>query len=227
MPGRRLAVVFPDRRDAGRRLAAKLGAYRSADPIVLALPRGGVPVAEEVASALDAPLDVLVVRKVGAPGHPELAIGAVAPGILVLDDPAIRRLDVPAWYLERAIRRARREVARRARQYRGTAAAADLAHRTVIIVDDGIATCSTALAAVDAARRLGATRIAVAVPIASRDAIAKLRERADDVACVAIPPELRAVGFHYADFRQLSDNEVRRVVERARGGRVHPIVEAS
>lgn len=209
-------MLFANRKEAGRRLAEKLAPYGAGEPVVLGLPRGGVPVAYEVARRLRAPLDVLVVRKLGAPGRPELALGAVGPGALVLDHQTIRMLRVQPAYLERVVEQERREVARCLRQFRGDAADLDLRGRKVILVDDGIATGATAVAAVDAARSMGAARVVVAAPVASLQAAARLRARADEAVFVETPAEFGAVGLFYDDFSQLSDQEVHSLLHRAR-----------
>ena len=208
-------MVFPNRSVAGRWLAAELERYRSADPVVLALPRGGVPVAYEVAHALEAPLDVLVVRKLGAPGQPELAIGAVAPGVVVLDEEGLFLLSVPRAYLDRVVEQEREEVHRRSAAFRDTAWVTEIHGRTVLLVDDGMATGSTVVAAVDSARKRGATSVVVAVPVASPEAVRRVRARADDVVCLETPQEFFAVGAWYEDFTQTSDEEVRSILKRA------------
>jgi putative phosphoribosyl transferase len=205
-------MLFANRCDAGRRLAALLGHYRARHPLVLALPRGGLPVAFEVAHALDAPLDLLPVRKLGAPGRPELAIGAVAPGVVILDHETIALLGVPDRYVAE-VREHETAVLER---LTGDHPPPDLEERTVILVDDGVATGSTALAAVDAARARGAAWIAVAAPVAAAEAVERLRAKADDVVCVATPDDFRAVGHWYADFSPTSDAEVRRLLELGR-----------
>jgi predicted phosphoribosyltransferase len=207
-------MIFANRCDAGRRLAQKLAAYRQDEPIVLALPRGGVPVGYEVAHALGVGLDVLVVRKLGAPGHAELAIGAVTADLVVLDDEIIGLLGVPQSYIDRAVEREQREAARRAELFRGDRPPLNVRGRTVILVDDGIATGSTMLAAVDAVRRLGAQRIVVATPVAPPDAVTRLRAQADEVVCVDTPADFPAVGVFYEDFGQTSDEEVCRLLKR-------------
>jgi putative phosphoribosyl transferase len=208
-------MIFPNRTVAGRWLAAELEQYRPADPVVLALPRGGVPVAYEVAHALEAQLDVLVVRKLGAPGQPEFAIGAVAPGVVVLDEETLFLLSVPREYVARVVERERREVSRRAAAFRDPAWAVEVGGRTALIVDDGMATGSTMLAAADCVRKRGAARVAVAVPVASPDAVRRVRARADDVVCLESPAEFFAVGAWYEDFTQTSDEEVRLLLKRA------------
>jgi predicted phosphoribosyltransferase len=202
-------VRFKDRHDAGRRLAALLEPYRHERPVVVALPRGGVPVAAEVARALDAPLDVAVVRKIGAPQNAEYAIGAVAEGgVHVLGGRMGRAADLTGAELDALITRAERELEERLRRYRGTREPISLDGRTVIVVDDGLATGRSALAAVRSLRRRGAARVILAAPVASREAAGLLSEAADEVVCVEIPADLWAVGAWYVDFRATTDEEV-------------------
>ena len=208
--------VFRDRREAGAALAELLRPLAGERPIVLALPRGGVPVGFEVARALGAPLDVLLVRKVGAPGNPELGIGAVAEGgVRVLDPGSVRALLVSAEELETALRRADTELAERSRRYRNGSSPRDVSGRTVIVADDGLATGGTATAAVRALRQRGAAHVVVAVPVAAHESAARLRELADAVICVQEPAELRGVGAWYADFSQTSDAEVTSLLKQA------------
>lgn len=210
-------MIFLDRQEAGRWLAAELEAYRSMEPVVLALPRGGVPVGYEVAHALGAVLDVFVVRKLGAPGHPEFAIGAVAPGgITVVDHATIEQLGVSRSYLAAVIERERAEVARRAEQFGAGESQASIAGKTVLIVDDGLATGATAEAAVDAARQQGAARVVVAAPVGAPEAVARVAAKADAVICLETPADFGAVGYWYRDFRQTTDAEVRELLRRAR-----------
>ena len=203
------ACIFSDRRAAGRALGAELAPLGLNDPVVLALPRGGVPVGYEVAQRLAAPLDVLVVRKVGAPGQPELAIGAVGRGVTVSDDDTLALLGVTREYFEAAAGQERLEVERRERMFREGRPPLDLHGRTAILVDDGLATGSTMLAAVGVARQLGAAQVVVAVPVAAREAVARLAARADRVVNLATPEPFAAVGYWYEDFTQTDDAEVR------------------
>ncbi|MDE3152871.1 MAG: phosphoribosyltransferase [Gemmatimonadota bacterium] len=209
-----LGPRFVDRHDAGRQLAEHLRAYAH-EPglIVLGLPRGGVPVAYEVARALGAPLDVFVVRKLGVPGHEEYAMGAIASGgIRVVNQEAMRQLQLTAADLDRVERDERRELERRDRLYRGDRPHADLAGRTVLLVDDGLATGSTMLAAVEAARTRGPRRIIVAAPVAPPDTREAIRRAADDCVCVHTPDPFYGVGVWYADFDQTTDEEVQRLL---------------
>jgi len=209
--------MFQDRRDAGRQLAKKLQAYGD-DPsvLVLGLPRGGVPVAFEVAQALHVPLDVFVVRKLGVPGHEELAMGAVGgEGVRVLNAEVIRGLGISSTVIDSAAAAEMREVKRQQREYRGDAAFPSLAGRTVIVVDDGLATGSTMRAAVQALRQSHPARIVVAVPVAAPDSVERLRREADEVVCVDTPEMFYAVGVWYERFGQTSDAEVRSLLEAA------------
>lgn len=207
---------FRDRRDAGRRLAEQLTAYAGRpDVLVLALPRGGVPVAYEVARALRAPLDVFVARKLGVPGHEELAMGAVATGVRVLKDEIVRGLEIPDDVIDAVTVWERRELARRERLYRGDCPAPDVRGRTVILVDDGLATGASMHAAVAALRQQGPARIVVAVPTAARETCEALRAEVDDVVCAITPEPFHAVGLWYEDFSQTTDDEVRELLGRA------------
>src|ERR1700722_3674528 len=202
--------LFRDRREAGRLLAAKLANYADRlDVVVLPLPRGGVPVAYEVASALDLPLDVFVVRKLGIPGYDELAMGAVATaGVRVLNDQFVTRLGIPERVIEAVAAREQQELARRERLYRGGRPPPDVRGRTVILVDDGLATGATMHAAIAALRQLQPARIVVAVPTASPKICEEIREKVDDVICAITPEPFHAVGIWYQDFSQTTDEEV-------------------
>src|ERR1700682_4180886 len=208
--------LFRDRREAGRLLAAKLAAYANRpDVIVLALPRGGVPVAYEVARALNAPLDVFVVRKLGVPGYEELAMGAVATGGLrVLNDQIIQDLRIPDYVIDRVAAEAGEELTRRERAYRGGRPPLDVRGRTVILVDDGLATGATMRAAVMALRQLQPARIVAAIPTASPDTCEELRAEVDEVICAITPEPFLAVGHWYEDFSQTTDDEVRDLLAR-------------
>ena len=202
-------MEFVDRRDAGRRLAAQLEPFRLERPIVIALPRGGVPVAFEVARSLEAPLEILAVRKLGAPGNPELGVGAIAEdGTAVLDRDLARRVGMTRRMLEATIDAEVRELRRRVLEYRDGRSRLAVRGRTVIVVDDGLATGLTDLAAVRALRAAGAGRIIVAVPVGSREAVARVGEEADEIVCLTIPRELLGVGRWYDDFAPVSDAEV-------------------
>jgi predicted phosphoribosyltransferase len=208
--------LFRDRREAGRLLAAKLTAYANRpDVIVLALPRGGVPVAYEVARALGAPLDVFVVRKLGVPGSEELAMGAVATGgVRVLNDQLVNRLGIPDHLIDAVAVREGQELARRERLYRGGRPLLDVRDRTVILVDDGLATGATMHAAIAALRQLHPARIVVAVPTASPETCEEMRAEVDDVICAITPEPFQAVGRWYQDFAQTTDEEVQDLLTR-------------
>jgi len=204
-------MKYTNRREAGQILALELAQYADKAPVVLALPRGGVPVALEVAKALNAPLDLLFVKKIGHPQQPELALAAVVDGEraeVVLNEEIIRASHPPSDYLEAETERALAEIARRKKLYLADRPRAPIKGRTAIIVDDGIATGSTVRAAIRAIRRHDPARIVVAVPVAASDTVDRLRRDADDVICPLIPRWLRAVGMHYEDFHQVSDEEV-------------------
>ena len=206
---------FRDRTDAGRQLAARLGQFaRRPDVVVLGLPRGGIPVAKEVAARLEAPLGVFLVRKLGVPGHPELAMGAIAEGgVQVLSSDLIHELGIPGTLVEHVAVRERLELERRDSMYRGSRAAAHVRDRTVILVDDGLATGSTMQAAIQALRQQEPRRIVVAVPVGAREACEVLARSADEVVCVTMPEPFNAVGMWYEDFSQTSDEEVRRLLD--------------
>lgn len=211
---------FRDRVSAGQQLAKQLSPLRAdaADIVVLGLPRGGVPVAREVATALDAPLDVLCVRKLGLPGHPEFGMGAIGEGgVRVLDDALIARLGISLPAIESVERPERVELDRRAQRYRGARPPISLRGRTAVIVDDGVATGGTARAAIQVARAMGACRVIIAVPVAPADTVAALRREADDVAVLLVPPRFHAVGEWYDDFSQTSDAEVLAALSPAEG----------
>jgi putative phosphoribosyl transferase len=211
------AQRFRDRVEAGRRLAQRLSEYAGRDDvIVLGLPRGGVPVAAEVAKALDAPLDVFLVRKVGLPGYEELAMGAVASGgVLVLDEGLIGRLGVSQEQLERAIRAELQELERREQAYRGGREPLDLEGKTVILVDDGLATGASMRAGAEAVRRLNPARVVIAVPVAAEETCDQFRDVVDEVVCAVTPRPFNAVGLWYQDFSQTSDDEVRGLLAEA------------
>jgi putative phosphoribosyl transferase len=203
-------MIFENRTDAGKQLAAKLMRYAGAQTRILALPRGGVPVAFEVAIALHAPLDVFIVRKLGAPGREELAIGAIASGdVRVLNDETIALLGIDDATIETITQHELEELRRRERAYRDDLPAQDVTERTVILIDDGLATGASMQAAVIALRRRSPREIIVAVPLAPAETCALLARYTDDILCLAMPQPFRGVGAWYADFRQVSDDEVR------------------
>jgi predicted phosphoribosyltransferase len=208
---------FRDRKQAGRSLAERLRKYAGRDDVVvLALPRGGVPVGYEVAKALRAPLGVFLVRKVGVPGHEELAMGALASGgLLVLDEPLVRALQIDEPTLESAVAAEARELARREAAYDGSHGPPELEGKTVILVDDGLATGSTMHAAALAVRRLNPARVVVAVPVASAETCREFEDVVDEIVCEVTPQPFRAVGMWYDDFSQTSDDEVRELLARA------------
>jgi putative phosphoribosyl transferase len=209
-------MPFRDRREAGQRLAELLASLRASSPLVLGLPRGGVPVAFEVARALDAPLDILVVRKLGVPFQPELGMGAVGEdGVRVLNAEVVREAGVTDAQLAVIEARERAEVDQRAARLRGGRPAIPLTGRTVIIVDDGLATGATARAAIRVARARGAAQVVLAVPVAPPDTVVALRREADEVVCVETPEPFFAIGGWYADFSPTSDQEVVDLLSRA------------
>jgi predicted phosphoribosyltransferase len=208
---------FRDRREAGRLVAAKLTAYANRpDVLVLGLPRGGVPVAYEVARALGAPLDIFLVRKLGVPGYEELAMGAIATGgVRVLNDQLVGGLRIPDYIVDEVAASEQQELARRERLYRGDRPAPDVRGRTVILVDDGLATGATMLAAVKALRQQQPARIVVAVPTAAPETCEQLRAEVDDIICAITPEPFHAVGLWYEDFSQTTDEEVRDLLARS------------
>jgi predicted phosphoribosyltransferase len=207
---------YRDRREAGRSLAELLQEYAGRDDVVvLALPRGGVPVAYEVAKALGAPLDVFTVRKLGLPGNPELAMGAIATGgVIVLDQRLIQMFGIDRAELERAVAAELCELERREAAYRGERAPPELSGKTVILVDDGLATGSTMRAAALAVRQLNPARIVVAVPVAAEETCDAFRDVVDEIVCGITPTPFQAVGLWYEDFSQTSDGEVRELLAR-------------
>jgi putative phosphoribosyl transferase len=209
-----MTARFLDRREAGRRLAADLAQYANrADVRVFALPRGGVPVAFEVARALDAPLDVFVVRKLGVPGHEELAMGAIASGgVRVLNERVVNQVGIDESEIEAVADRERAELERRERAYRGERDPIDVEGKTVIVVDDGLATGATMRAAITALRDRQADTIVVAVPTGSPETCAEIGATVDEVVCARTPEEFTAVGLWYRDFEPTSDDEVRRLL---------------
>ncbi len=212
--------VFGDRRDAGRQLAARLLQYKNQQGvIVLALPRGGVPVAFEVARKLHGPLDVFLVRKLGAPGHEELAMGAIASGgVRVLNTDVVRALHLSELDIEAAAARETLELERREYEYRGQRPPLAVNGRTVILVDDGLATGSTMRAAITSLRRQDVGRIVVAVPVGARHTCGELEREADEIVCLVRPVDFEAVGEWYENFSQTSDAEVHHLLQRNREG---------
>ncbi len=208
-------MLFRDRREAGEQLAAALQAYRGRRPSVLAIPRGGVVVGYAVAAALDAPLDVVVPRKLRAPGNPELAIGAVAhDGTVYLDEALAGALRVGDEYLREEIAQQSGEVLRRMHLYRGDRPPPDLSGRAAIVVDDGMATGATMIAALRAVRAMRPDRVVAGIPLAPPDSVERLRGEADDVICLHTPSIFYAVGQFYDDFAQTSDEEVTAILRR-------------
>lgn len=208
---------FEDREDAGKKLAERLEKYRDENPIVFALPRGGVSVAAEISAALRAPLEVLVARKLGAPGQPEFGIGAVAPdGVRVLNEHAVSRLGISDEYLEEVTERETEEVERRLRYFRGDRLEPEVEGRTAILVDDGLATGVTARAAAKYLRGRGPGRLILAVPVCAAQTAETLRSEVDELVCLEAPSDLMAIGFWYQDFYQVPDEEVVESLERAR-----------
>ena len=215
--------LFRDRADAGRQLAVRLERYRDEEPLVLALPRGGVPVGFEISRALGAPLDVFVSRKLGAPGQPELGIGAVAQGgTRILNERLVRRLGIPEDYLERITRREEDEVERRLRLLRGDRPVPEVGGRTVILVDDGLATGVTALAAIEALKMKDPRRIVLAVPVCAAPTAEMMRFEVDDLVSLQTPEDLYAIGFWYENFEQVPDEIVIELLERARSEMERP-----
>jgi putative phosphoribosyl transferase len=209
-------LAYADRREAGLALAARLRDLAGKDVVVLALPRGGVPVGYEVARALAAPLDVFVVRKLGLPGHPELAMGAIASGgVRVLNDEVFQSVTVPRAAIDAVTRTEQAELERRERAYRDGRPLVPVEGRIVVLVDDGLATGSTMRAAVLAVRRLRPARVIVAAPVGAWQSCRALREVADEVVCALTPEPFRAVGVWYTDFSQTSDDEVRQLLAHA------------
>jgi putative phosphoribosyl transferase len=210
-------AIFQDRRDAGRRLAEHLSEYENrSDIVVLGLARGGLPVALEVAKALNAPLDVLVVRKLGVPGHRELAMGAIASGgVRVMNESIVRSLSISSAQVNSVADEEQKELERRERKYRGDKERLEVAGRTVILVDDGLATGASMRAAVTALRMQGPDRIVVAVPTGARITCLEFETEVDELVCLTTPDPFFAVGAWYEDFSQTTDEEVHRLLEMA------------
>ena len=201
-------AAFTDRREAGERLADALDHLRAEPLVILGIPRGGVEVAATVADRLGSPLDVVIPRKVGAPGNPELGLGAVAEGVEVLDERLIQTLGVSERYLREEIASAEEEIRRRSARYRGDRPPVELTGKVVVVVDDGIATGGTAVAALRWARARGAKRVVLAVPVAPADAVARMRSEADEIVVLSTPEPFYAVGQWYAEFGQVPDDRV-------------------
>jgi putative phosphoribosyl transferase len=217
-------MIFRDRHHAGRYLAGKLAKYANRpDVLVFGLPRGGVPVAYEVARALRAPLDIFLVRKLGLPGQEELAMGAIASGgVRVLNEHVVRALGVPQDIIDSVAATEQEELARREQLYRGNRATPEVRGRTIILVDDGLATGSTMRAAVAALRQRGPARIVVAVPVGAPETCAEFQDEADEAICARTPEPFHAVGAWYQDFSQTTDDEVRDLLEKA-GANPEPV----
>jgi len=205
-------MMFRDRKDAGERLAAQLVHLRDRRPVVLALPRGGVAIGAEIAHLLDAPFDVVLVRKIGVPWQPELALGAVADGggapETYIDERMVKALDIPGDYVREETARQLAELERRRQVYCAGRPPVELQGRTAIVVDDGIATGATMRVALRAVRRAGPAWLVLAAPVAAAETLAGLKGEADETVCVAAPEGLGAIGFYYQDFHQMSDAEV-------------------
>lgn len=211
-------MKFADRQAAGRQLATKLAHLRDRQPVVLALPRGGVAVASEIAQALDAPVDIVLVRKIGAPWEPELAVGAVTDGTnpeIFIDQDLVGVLDIPESYVREETARQLDEIERRRMIYCAGRRPAEIAGRTAIIVDDGIATGATMRVALRAVRRRDPAHLVLAVPVAPPETLAAFRKEADEVVCLETPVMLGAIGVYYRDFHQMSDTEVTDLLARA------------
>jgi putative phosphoribosyl transferase len=209
-------VRFEDRVQAGRELAGALDHLQGQDVVVLAIPRGGVEVGAEVARAHGWPLDTVIPRKIGAPGNPELGLGAIAPGVRVLDERMVRTLGVTPEYLDREIAEQEEEIRRRAEAYRGGRPPVDISGGVAVVVDDGVATGGTASASLRWARSQGAARVVLAVPVAPREAVKRLSEDADEIVCLDTPEPFLAVGQWYLNFPQTSDDQVVTLLDQAR-----------
>jgi predicted phosphoribosyltransferase len=210
-------MPFKDRSEAGQKLVKVLSKYKDQQPVVLALPRGGVPVAAEVAAALDAPLDLILVRKVGVPFQPELAMGAVVDGgapIIVRNEDVIRLAAIEESEFKAICDSELAEIERRRERYLGNRARVDIAGHTAIVIDDGVATGATTRAALRATRMRNPKKLVLAVPVAPTESLAKMREEADEVVCLEDHEFFGAIGFYYRDFRQISDEEVIEILGR-------------
>jgi predicted phosphoribosyltransferase len=217
-------ALFKDRGDAGRKLAQKLSKYANrTDVVVLGLPRGGVPVAFEVAKALAAPLDIFLVRKLGVPGHEELAMGAIASGgVRVLNNSVVQTLEIPDELIDWAAAKEQQELERRERAYRGDRPKPDVHRQTVILVDDGLATGASMRAAVAALRTQAPASIVVAVPTAAAETCAQFEDEVDDIICASTPEPFWGVGAWYEDFSQTTDAEVRELIAQAAYSQAQP-----
>ena len=218
-------MLFRDRQDAGKKLAAALGYLKGEDCVVLALPRGGVPVAAEIADALDAPLDLLLVRKIGAPGHPELGIGAVIDGgapLVLRDEELVRLTGASDRAFEETCLRELAEIERRRKYYLGNRKPEPLAGKTAIVVDDGLATGNTMRVALEAVRRRHPRKVVMAVPVAPRSALTAFEGQADQIVCLETPEPFGAVGYFYSDFSPTEDAEVISIMNKHAPGDAHP-----
>ncbi len=207
-------MIFLNRRDAGRQLASTLERFRHDEPVVLALPRGGVPVGDEIARALHAPLDIVVARKLGAPAQPEFAIGAIAPGVVMVDNGLVNLLGISREAVTERIAVETQEMERRERMYRRGRPPLGLEGRTVIVVDDGLATGATARAAIASIRQQRPAKVIFAAPVCAADSAVRLREDADEVVCLRTPADFRAVSRYYHDFEPTTDDEVTLSLDR-------------
>ncbi len=210
-------MPFKDRRDAGRKLAIALAGYKTREPVILALPRGGVPVAAEVAAFLDAPIDLVLVRKIGVPMQPELAMGAVVDGdapIIVRNEDVIRLVGIEDAEFDAICKLELAEIERRRQRYLGGRERVEIAGRTAIVIDDGVATGATTRAALRGTRMREPSKLVLAIPVAPTESLAVLRDEADDVVCLEDHEVFGAIGYFYSDFRQTSDEEVIRTLEK-------------
>lgn len=215
------SAMFADREDAGRQLAARLVRFKDKDPVVLALPRGGVPIGLEVAAALKAPLDLILVRKIGTPGQPELAVGAVVDGErpeLVINEDVKRLAGVTDDYIAQEEARQLQEIERRRKLWLGDRPRVAVKGKTALVVDDGIATGATVRAALHAVRRAGPARLVLAAPVAPPETIGSLRADADEIVCLAMPQTFWAISMFYGRFPQVADSEVSAMMEPVAGG---------
>lgn len=223
-------MPFRNRAEAGQKLAIVLAGYRDKDPVILALPRGGIPVAAEIATALDAPLDLILVRKIGVPSQPELAMGAVVDGgapLIVRNEDVIRHAGISEADFKAVCDTEIREIDRRRQRYLGARDRADIAGRTAIVVDDGVATGATTRAALRATRLRNPRYLVLAVPVAPSDSLAELRREADEIVCLEDYPFFGAIGLYYSDFRQVADEEVIGILKRYPPRAMHKPAPAS